>query len=61
MCSTKYEHNETSSLNWEVSGLYHENRVDICMCDTIETAFFICDTHVSKKLVEQVEKIISMK
>ena len=41
--------------------MYHENRVGICRYDTIETAFIICGTNVSKKLVEQVEKIISMK
>ena len=28
--------------------IYHKNRVSICMCDRIETAFLImCSTHVS--------------
>ena len=30
-----------------------------CMCDTIETAFFVARMY--QKLVEQVEKIISIK
>ena len=41
--------------------MYHENRVGICMRDTIETAFYYMWHKCIKKLVEQVEKIISMK
>ena len=35
------------------AGLYHDNRLGNCMHDTIETAFFICGTHASKKQVKK--------
>ena len=35
-------------LTQEDAGLYHENRLGICMRDTIETAFNICGTHYQK-------------
>ena len=35
-------------LTQQDAGLYHENRLGICMHDTIETAIFICGTLYQK-------------
>ena len=49
-------------LTGRFADLYHKNRVGVCMHDTIETAFYtVYAAHMHQKLVEQAEKIISMK
>ena len=51
--------NERSSVNWEVSLRYRlvpENRIGVCMHDTVDPAFLYMRHTCIKKLVEKVEK-----
>ena len=42
------KHHQLSGKFQYDAGLYHENRVGVCMHDAIETALFIYVAHVSK-------------